>query len=683
MVKNLRKTGLTPVPTKQRFPFCHPGPIYNCHGNRWQTSVVDLLSGFIISLACLSFIPRFVTGLQCYECLSLQCHSGIICESIKSSIARTFIPNSHYIHFDPQILCPSPGVPTNSSEWDAVAFNCSRSDSLCLEAPVDVISAFDGLRDGKKLDLDSQMTSKGFLRGCASRRGLKELPGRTISVRKICLDNETHDEEFQRMEKFHDGYKITRIHYHEIYVDHGTENATRHNSLLCKCKVVNTIDNGHLKRRTWNQFYNPACKFQQVGCQVGNSNKIRYDGYKVYRIHPRTAEHAVFVKQLEQMGFHFWNGPSDVGKPSDVMLAPHQLSLLQDWKDNGIIVEEYIENVQKLIENEVVSINNELGLSFTQYSTLDQIDAFLQSGARDHSDIASVISIGKSFEGRDLNVIKISKSNDTKPVVFIDANIHAREWITSAVATFVIDSLLNGTNTNLTSFLNDFDIYVLPVLNPDGFVFTHQSNRLWRKTRSNYSSTSCLGADPNRNFGFHWLEGGSSTNPCSETHAGAKAFSEPETVALSKFLTSISSRLVFYLSIHSYGHYILIPYGHTNVKIPEYNNYYRIGSNAARSIAQRYGKQFRTGNVVDLLYVASGESFDWVKGILNPYLSLGIELRDQGQYGFVLPASQIIESGQEFVDGLVTFLQEVKAGTQNRTNTDPRPVLTPEVNLVQ
>jgi murein tripeptide amidase MpaA len=411
--------------------------------------------------------------------------------------------------------------------------------------------------------------------------------------------------------------------------------------------------------------------FATFGILSAASGKIRYDGYKVYRINPRTSEDAQTIKDLQQLGFEFWHGPSEAGKPSDVMIAPHQQAVLQDLKNAGLDVAEYIQDVQKLIDNEGVSTddNNLMVLNFTQYGTLDQITSFIQAGARDHSDIASVISIGKSFEGRDLNVIKISKSNDTKPIVFIDANIHAREWITSAVATYVIDSLLNEKNTNLTSYLNDFDIYILPVLNPDGFAYTHETNRLWRKTRSNISSTSCLGADPNRNFGFHWLEGGSSTNPCSETHAGARAFSEVESLALSQFLSSIQSRLVFYLSVHSYGHYILIPYGHTNVKIPEYDEYYRIGSAAARSIAQRYNTQFRTGNVVDLLYVASGESFDWVRGVLNPYLALGIELRDQGRYGFVLPADQIIPSGEEFVDGLVTFLAEVKAGTQNKTSS--------------
>ena len=92
-------------------------------------------------------------------------------------------------------------------------------------------------------------------------------------------------------------------------------------------------------------------------------------------------------------------------------------------------------------------------------------------------------------------VLKISKSNFSKPIVFLEArkplnstvlrwnfqfflcnlttDAHAREWITSAVATFTINELLNGPQTNISKYLDDFDVYVLPFLNPDGFVYTH------------------------------------------------------------------------------------------------------------------------------------------------------------------------------------------------------------------
>lgn len=394
------------------------------------------------------------------------------------------------------------------------------------------------------------------------------------------------------------------------------------------------------------------------------SERINYDGYRVYRFVPQTDEQVKLLVQMEENGFRFWNGPTPIGHPSDIMFAPHQQGLLQDLKDQGFVGSEYIPNVQRLIDNEEIKVDDgSTRLTWTQYNTLDQIYDWLREQAAEHSDIATLISIGKSFEGREVYVMKISTSNDdTKPIFFIEANIHAREWITSAVSTYIINELLNGNDTKLQSYLNDFDIYVVPVINPDGLAFTHTGDRLWRKTRSNTSNALCKGADGNRNFDFHWLGGGSSTNPCAETFAGAKGFSEPETAALAAYLQTetIKSRLTFYLGVHSYGHWILIPYGHTAVHIPEHDEYMRVGRIAADAIKQRYGKIFTPGNVVDLLYVASGEGFDWVKGVLNPYLSIEFELRDQGNYGFLLPANQIIPSSEEAIDGINAVLEQVK-----------------------
>ncbi|CAG7718000.1 unnamed protein product, partial [Allacma fusca] len=58
-----------------------------------------------------------------------------------------------------------------------------------------------------------------------------------------------------------------------------------------------------------------------------------------------------------------------------------------------------------------------------------------------------------------MKVVKISKfceTGETKPIIFIEANTHAREWITSAVATYIINELLCGT---LQERLDQFDFY--------------------------------------------------------------------------------------------------------------------------------------------------------------------------------------------------------------------------------
>lgn len=70
---------------------------------------------------------------------------------------------------------------------------------------------------------------------------------------------------------------------------------------------------------------------------------------------------------------------------------------------------------------------------------------------------------------------------------------------------------------------------------------------------------------------FTISDGGASSNPCSESYAGPAPFSEPETVALDAFITSIASDLKIYLAFHSYGQLILFPYGHDYIHSPHHD----------------------------------------------------------------------------------------------------------------
>lgn len=125
----------------------------------------------------------------------------------------------------------------------------------------------------------------------------------------------------------------------------------------------------------------------------------------------------------------------------------------------------------------------------------------------------------------------------------------------------------------------------MPVLNPDGYEFTHRSDRLWRKNRSN-GSNRCPGVDLNRNYGFHWGEKGTSQRPCSEIYAGPKAFSEPETLAQMRFFEKTKENFKAFLTFHSYGQYILYPWGYDTFVPPDYQDLERVGKNGAAVIAK-------------------------------------------------------------------------------------------------
>jgi len=395
-----------------------------------------------------------------------------------------------------------------------------------------------------------------------------------------------------------------------------------------------------------------------------SADRIHFDGYKVFRIIPKNEDEAKVVQELENQGLPFWSGPNPVGRASDIMFPPHmQGDIIEGLQNSGIDIKEFISDVEKLVVEQDAGIQDDVSarvdFNFGQYHTLASAYSFLDQIAAEHSSIARTSSIGNSFEGRELKMLTISKGGGgTKPAIWFDANIHAREWITSAVCMYVVNELLTSTNPVVQQWTQDYDWYILCHHNPDGFEFARTTTRMWRKTRSTRSGTTCRGADPNRNFAFHWLGGGSSTDPCSDTYAGSAAFSEPETKAASDFQTSLGSRLKFVLSLHSYSQYILIPYG-VRVPFPPHNEYMRIGQLTAAAIQRRYNTRFVPGNIVDLLYVASGGSGDWAHGVRNVDLTYTFEMRDTGLYGFLLPATQIIPSSLEFMDGLEVMVREL------------------------
>lgn len=156
--------------------------------------------------------------------------------------------------------------------------------------------------------------------------------------------------------------------------------------------------------------------------------------------------------------------------------------------------------------------------------------------------------------------------------VFIEAQIHAREWIAGATATYVLDQLLRSPNPEIQDLATNIDWYIIPITNPDGYEYTRTTNRNWRKTRSPVSLV-CYGVDPNRNFEYNWLQKdesgdeGASRAPCSDTYAGSKPFSESETSAVDNYLNRTHDRFDVYLSFHSYAHQILHAYGHQRQRV--------------------------------------------------------------------------------------------------------------------
>ncbi|KAF5301246.1 hypothetical protein FQR65_LT00946 [Abscondita terminalis] len=387
---------------------------------------------------------------------------------------------------------------------------------------------------------------------------------------------------------------------------------------------------------------------------------VSYDGFKVYRIRAKTQKQLKLLVELNKNAHvDLWSPLRSNAHPTDVMIHPiHEQAYKLTLDLYGIQHEVLIENVEKMIKNERALQNQARSLrlkkkiSFTQYNRFDQINAYLDHLARTYRCKVVTKVIGQSYNGRVLKVIQIStKPSAKKPIIFIDGGIHAREWISPAFVLYVINQLVeNAENRNL---LDKVDWHILPVMNPDGYEYTHTNDRLWRKTRS--PQQNCIGTDPNRNFDYHWGEVGASSDPCDETYMGPYAFSEIETINVKTYVETLGSRVKLYLTFHSYGNYLLYPWGYTSALPSDEPELRSLARSVNSAIVQAGGDSYTIGTSTNVLYPAAGGSDDWAKGVARIQLSYTIELPGGGTYGFDPPANKIQPICRETFPGVKVY----------------------------
>lgn len=209
---------------------------------------------------------------------------------------------------------------------------------------------------------------------------------------------------------------------------------------------------------------------------------------------------------------------------------------------------------------------------FRPYSGKGGLQEEILRTAQSHQALTKVVSIGKTVQGKDILALKVTKNarkskDGDKPSVLYMSNQHAREWITPEMTRRLMHHTLDnyGKDPRITRLVDSTELWFLLSANPDGYDYTHapDGRRLWRKNlRDNDGdgrTTSADGVDLNRNFAYKWGydNEGSSPSPASETFRGAKAQSEPETVALDRF----QKRIGFEYAVNYHSAAELILYG--------------------------------------------------------------------------------------------------------------------------
>lgn len=264
----------------------------------------------------------------------------------------------------------------------------------------------------------------------------------------------------------------------------------------------------------------------------------------------------------------------------------------------------------KLIEG----LGTEINFSFPQtllagpdkeYKSPDEIADFIQEMSGRYPEITSVKSIGKSLEGRDIWAIKISdnaKLDEKEPTILVNGMHHAREVMTPEITTDMIEYLLSnyGVDDEVTRWVDNTEIWVVPMFNVDGNNKVWEGSSMWRKnTRGGF------GVDINRNYPYGWDScKGSSSNQGAQDYRGEAPASEPETQAMMNLVSEIKP--VMNISYHSYSEIVIYPYGCRPNRTPAEEAVEQIGSEIGKLL------DYKPGTAWELLYNADGGDIDWM-----------------------------------------------------------------------
>jgi hypothetical protein len=230
-----------------------------------------------------------------------------------------------------------------------------------------------------------------------------------------------------------------------------------------------------------------------------------------------------------------------------------------------------------------------------------------------HPDIVRLDSSMLSFQNRPLWCIKISDNpgvEEGEPQVFFNGATHAREPMGTHTCINFAGLLCAGygTDSTITWLVNNREILIVPVMNPDGYVYNSDSGgagAYWRKNRRGPVPPN-IGIDLNRNYGFKWGydDIGSSPSPSMETYRGPNRFSESEVEAIHQFERQHRFRTA--IDFHSYARDNLYPWCYTGNTPPEEALLQEVGDTFALNNGYP-----NTGQWYYALYPSNGTSVDW------------------------------------------------------------------------
>lgn len=415
----------------------------------------------------------------------------------------------------------------------------------------------------------------------------------------------------------------------------------------------------------------------------------KYTNYSLVKVEIHDEHDANVTRELPK-SVKIWLHPH-VGDYAAILVPPSQHQEVLNILDENMLKYNITQkDIQKDIDHEkVVDMKSKKhlarlrkliqhNLTWNSYHDQPEFESFYRYLEHKFGNIVKLKTIGKTHEGRDITLIKICSSGECgkKPTIMVEGGIHAREWVSPASTLWITDRIVHLIRDEKPLF-KSVDWYIVPLLNPDGYAYSRTTDRLWRKNRSpnkdcpKEQNDKCYGVDLNRNFDFQWDHDKNHKDLLdikSEAYHGPKPFSEKETSAMAKFIKKHKSHIKAFVTVHSFGQYILTPWGYTRTKPKNFPKLFKIIKKAVKSMEAKNGTHYKYLHALDLSKgeLVTGTSMDWVVGKANIPLSFALELRDQGDHGFELPADQILNNSEEVMAFLTDLAKHVTKNEHRR-----------------
>ncbi|MFN0203704.1 MAG: M14 family zinc carboxypeptidase [Bacteroidia bacterium] len=263
--------------------------------------------------------------------------------------------------------------------------------------------------------------------------------------------------------------------------------------------------------------------------------------------------------------------------------------------------------------------------------------------------VSQKVSIGTTLEGREIYMVKISDNpnvNEAEPEALYNAMHHCREPEAMMQLFYFFYYLLEnyGTNAEATHLINERELYFIPVVNPDGYVYNEtiapSGGGMWRKNRKDNGDGS-FGVDLNRNYGYQWgyNDQGSSPDGSSSIYRGTAPFSELETQAMRDLALAHDFKVV--LNYHTYGDLLLYPWGH---KYEQTTDSLVFNGRGKALNAQNH---YQYGPAPFVLYEVNGEANDWMYGEQTTKPKIFSMTPEVGRTGFWPSILEIIPLAEE------------------------------------